>query len=95
MTSLSNIQKTVSDYHRIPLGELLGKKRQRTLVRPRQMAMALAKELTRHSLPEIGQAFGGRDHTTVLHAQKVVRELIEVDARAREDWESLLRLLSG
>jgi len=95
VTSLSNIQKTVSDYHRIPLGELLGKKRQRTLVRPRQMAMALAKELTRHSLPEIGQAFGGRDHTTVLHAQRVVRELIEVDARAREDWESLLRLLSG
>ncbi len=95
VTSLSNIQKTVADYHRIPLGELLGKKRQRSLVRPRQMAMALAKELTRHSLPEIGQAFGGRDHTTVLHAQRVVRELIEVDARAREDWESLLRLLSG
>jgi chromosomal replication initiator protein len=95
VTSLSNIQKSVADYFRVPLGELLGKKRQRSLVRPRQMAMALAKELTRHSLPEIGLAFGGRDHTTVLHAQRVVRDWIEVDARAREDWESLLRLLSG
>ncbi len=95
VTSLSNIQKSVADYFRVPLGELLGKKRQRSLVRPRQMAMALAKELTRHSLPEIGLAFGGRDHTTVLHAQRVVREWIEVDARAREDWENLLRLLSG
>ncbi|MCB1641662.1 MAG: chromosomal replication initiator protein DnaA [Xanthomonadales bacterium] len=95
VTSLSNIQKTVADYFRVPLGELLGKKRQRSLVRPRQMAMALAKELTRHSLPEIGLAFGGRDHTTVLHAQRVVKEWIEVDARAREDWENLLRLLSG
>jgi chromosomal replication initiator protein len=92
--SLSNIQKTVSDYHRIPLSDLLGKKRTRTLVRPRQMAMALAKDLTAHSLPEIGQAFGGRDHTTVLHACKVVRELVETDARTRDDWDKLVRLLS-
>lgn len=92
--SLSNIQKTVSDYHRIPLSDLLGKKRTRTLVRPRQMAMALAKDLTAHSLPEIGQAFGGRDHTTVLHACKVMRDLVETDARTRDDWDKLVRLLS-
>ncbi len=92
--SLSNIQKTVSDYHRVPLSDLLGKKRTRSVVRPRQMAMALAKDLTAHSLPEIGQAFGGRDHTTVLHACKVMRELVETDARMRDDWEKLVRLLS-
>jgi len=92
--SLSNIQKTVSDYHRMPLSDLLGKKRTRALVRPRQMAMALAKDLTAHSLPEIGHAFGGRDHTTVLHACKVMRELIETDSRSRDDWEKLVRLLS-
>ncbi len=92
--SLSNIQKTVSDFHRIPLSELLGKKRTRVVVRPRQMAMALAKELTPHSLPEIGQAFGGRDHTTVLHACKQIRDLVETDARMRDDWEKLVRLLS-
>jgi chromosomal replication initiator protein len=92
--SLSNIQKTVSDYHRIPLSDLLGKKRTRSLVRPRQMAMALAKDLTAHSLPEIGQAFGGRDHTTVLHACKVVRELVDTDSRTRDDWDKLVRMLS-
>ena len=92
--SLSNIQKTVSDFHRVPLSDLLGKKRTRSVVRPRQMGMALAKDLTAHSLPEIGQAFGGRDHTTVLHACKVMRELIETDARMRDDWEKLVRLLS-
>jgi len=92
--SLSNIQKTVSDYHRVPLSDLLGKKRTRNVVRPRQMGMALAKDMTAHSLPEIGQAFGGRDHTTVLHACKVIRELVETDARMRDDWEKLVRLLS-
>jgi chromosomal replication initiator protein len=92
--SLSNIQKTVSDYHRMPLTDLLGKKRTRSLVRPRQMAMALAKELTSHSLPEIGHAFGGRDHTTVLHACKVIRELVDTDSRTRDDWDKLVRLLS-
>ncbi len=92
--SLSNIQKTVSDYHRITLSDLLGKKRTRTLVRPRQMAMALAKDLTAHSLPEIGKAFGGRDHTTVMHACKQIREMVETDARMRDDWDKLVRLLS-
>ena len=92
--SLSNIQKTVSDYHRITLSDLLGKKRTRTLVRPRQMAMALAKDLTAHSLPEIGKAFGGRDHTTVMHACKQIREMVETDARMRDDWDKLIRLLS-
>ena len=92
--SLSNIQKTVSDYHRITLSDLLGKKRTRTLVRPRQMAMALAKELTEHSLPEIGDAFDGRDHTTVLHACRQIRHLIESDGKLHEDWEKLIRKLS-
>ena len=93
--SLSNIQKTVSDFHRIPLADLLGKKRTRSLVRPRQMAMALAKELTTHSLPEIGRAFGGRDHTTVMHACKEVRKQIDIDGQTRDDWEKLVRLLNA
>jgi chromosomal replication initiator protein len=93
--SLSSIQKSVADYHRIPLSDLLGKSRTRSVVRPRQMAMALAKELTTHSLPEIGQAFGGRDHTTVLHACRVIRHLVDTDARTRDDWEKLVRMLSS
>jgi chromosomal replication initiator protein len=93
--SLSSIQKSVADYHRIPLSDLLGKSRTRSVVRPRQMAMALAKEMTTHSLPEIGQAFGGRDHTTVLHACRVIRELVDTDARTRDDWEKLVRVLSS
>jgi chromosomal replication initiator protein len=93
--SLSSIQKSVADFHRIPLSDLLGKSRTRSVVRPRQMAMALAKEMTTHSLPEIGQAFGGRDHTTVLHACRVIRELVDTDARTRDDWEKLVRLLSS
>ena len=67
----------------------------RSLARPRQMAMALAKELTEHSLPEIGEAFGGRDHTTVLHACRTIRELCETDGRMRQDWEKLIRTLTG
>ncbi len=93
--SLSNIQKMVSDFHRISLAELLGKKRTRTVVRPRQMAMALAKELTTHSLPEIGRAFGGRDHTTVLHACREVKKQVEIDGQTRDDWEKLVRLLNA
>jgi len=92
--SLANIQKTVSEYHRVTLPDLLSKKRTRMIVRPRQMAMALAKELTSHSLPEIGLAFGKRDHTTVLHACKLMRELVDTDARVRDDWEKLVRLLN-
>ena len=74
--------------------DLLGKKRTRSLARPRQVAMAMAKELTEHSLPEIGDAFGGRDHTTVLHACRQIRTLMETDGKLREDWDKLIRKLS-
>ena len=92
--SISNIQKTVADYYQLRMADLLSKRRTRSLARPRQMAMSLSKELTEHSLPEIGDAFGGRDHTTVMHACKVIRELREIDGKLREDWEKLLRKLS-
>jgi len=92
-TSISNIQKTVADYYQLRLAELSSKRRSRSIARPRQIAMALAKELTEHSLPEIGEAFS-RDHTTVLHACRVVRDLVESDGRIREDWNNLIRKLS-
>jgi chromosomal replication initiator protein len=92
--SIGNIQKTVADYYQLRLADLTSKRRTRSLARPRQMAMALAKELTEHSLPEIGDAFGGRDHTTVLHGCKRVRELIETDGKLREDWEKLIRKMT-
>ena len=92
--SIANIQKTVADYYGLRLVDLNGKSRTRSLVRPRQIAMGLAKELTEHSLPEIGDAFGGRDHTTVLHACRVVRELVETDGKLREDWDKLVRKLT-
>ena len=75
MVTIDNIQKTVASYYKIRMSELLSAKRNRSLARPRQLAMSLAKELTSHSLPEIGDAFGGRDHTTVLHACKKIAEL--------------------
>lgn len=92
--SIANIQKAVADYYGLQLKEMLGKKRTRSLARPRQVAMALAKELTEHSLPEIGDAFDGRDHTTVLHACRQIRQLKEHDGKLHEDWEKLLRKLS-
>ena len=92
--SIANIQKTVADYYGLRLVDLNGKSRTRSLVRPRQIAMGLAKELTEHSLPEIGDAFGGRDHTTVLHACRVVRELLDTDGKLREDWDKLVRKLT-
>lgn len=93
--SIENIQKTVSEYYKIRASDLLSKKRSRTIARPRQVAMALAKELTTHSLPEIGEAFGGRDHTTVLYATRKVRDLREADPRIEEDYNNLLRTLSS
>jgi chromosomal replication initiator protein len=93
--TLSNIQKTVADYYQLTLSNLLSMNRSRSLARPRQMAMALAKELTEHSLPEIGKAFGGRDHTTVLHACRTIRDLCLIDGKLRQDWEKLLRELTG
>ena len=93
--SLTNIQKTVADYYQLRVVDLLSKKRTRSLARPRQIAMALAKELTEHSLPEIGDSFGGRDHTTVLHGCRLIKELRATDGRTREDWDKLLRALTG
>ena len=93
--SLPNILKVVSDYYQLRQVDLLSKRRTRSVARPRQVAMAMAKELTEHSLPEIGDFFGGRDHTTVLHACRVIVELRGSDGRIREDWEKLLRLLTG
>jgi chromosomal replication initiator protein len=93
--TISNIQKTVADYYQLRLSDLLSMNRSRSLARPRQMAMALSKELTEHSLPEIGKAFGGRDHTTVLHACRTVRELCTTDGKLRADWEKLQHALTG
>lgn len=92
--SIANIQKIVADYFQLRVVDLLSKRRTRSLARPRQLAMALAKELTEHSLPEIGDGFAGRDHTTVMHACKVVRELVRNDGKVREDWEKLIRKLT-
>jgi chromosomal replication initiator protein len=94
LITIENIQKTVSEYYKIRVSELLSRKRTRMIARPRQLGMALAKELTEHSLPEIGEAFGGRDHTTVLHACRKINELCETDGRIREDKAKLLRLLT-
>ena len=95
LVTLENIQKIVGEYFKVRVSELLSKKRTRSIARPRQIAMALAKELTNHSLPEIGEAFGGRDHTTVLHACRKIAELKETDVRIAEDYRNLLRTLSS
>jgi chromosomal replication initiator protein len=93
--TVQNIQKTVADYYQLRLSDLLSQRRVRSLARPRQVAMALAKELTEHSLPEIGEAFGGKDHTTVMHACKKIRDLCDTDMRLRQDWDKLIRILTG
>ncbi|MCL4125937.1 UNVERIFIED_CONTAM: hypothetical protein GTU68_012663, partial [Idotea baltica] len=95
LVTLESIQKTVAQYFKIRVSDLLSKKRTRSIARPRQIAMALAKELTNHSLPEIGDAFGGRDHTTVLHACRKIAELVETDSRIAEDHRNLFRTLSS
>lgn len=94
LVSIDNIQRTVAEYYKIKIADLLSKRRSRSIARPRQVAMALSKELTNHSLPEIGDAFGGRDHTTVLHACRKIAELRESDADIREDYKNLLRTLT-
>ena len=95
LVSIENIQKTVADYYKLRVADLLSKRRSRSIARPRQVAMALAKELTSHSLPEIGDAFGGRDHTTVLHACRRVETLRETEKRVDDDYLTLLRTLTG
>jgi len=93
--TVENIQKIVAEYYGLRVVDLLSRRRTRTIARPRQMAMALSKELTEHSLPELGSGFGGRDHTTVLHACRRIRELSDTDGRVREDWAKLVRLLTA
>ncbi|HEX6997015.1 MAG TPA: chromosomal replication initiator protein DnaA [Gammaproteobacteria bacterium] len=95
LVTVENIQKTVAEYFKIRVGDLLSKRRSRSIARPRQIAMALAKELTTHSLPEIGDAFGGRDHTTVLHACRRIKLLRDSETRVAEDYNNLLRTLTG
>jgi len=95
LVSIENIQKTVAEYFKIRVADLLSKRRSRSIARPRQVAMALAKELTNHSLPEIGDAFGGRDHTTVLHGCRRIEALRSTDKRIDDDYLNLLRTLTG
>ena len=95
LVTVEKIQKTVAGYFKIRVSDLLSKRRNRSIARPRQIAMALAKELTTHSLPEIGDAFGGRDHTTVLHACRRVKALRETETRVAEDYNNLLRTLTS
>ena len=85
----------VADYYKIKISDLLSKRRNRSVARPRQVSMALCKELTDHSLPEIGEAFGGRDHTTVLHACRKIKELCDTDLAIRDDYNNLLKALTG
>ncbi|GDY26433.1 chromosomal replication initiator protein DnaA [Agarivorans sp. Toyoura001] len=95
LVTIDNIQKTVAEYYKIKVADLLSKRRSRSVARPRQLAMALAKELTNHSLPEIGDAFGGRDHTTVLHACRKIAQLKEESHDIKEDYQNLIRTLSS
>ncbi|HLB41687.1 MAG TPA: chromosomal replication initiator protein DnaA [Gammaproteobacteria bacterium] len=94
LVTIDNIQRTVAEYYKIKMADVLSKRRNRSVARPRQIAMALAKELTNHSLPEIGDSFGGRDHTTVLHACRMIAELRQSDADIEEDYKNLLRVLT-
>lgn len=95
MISIDNIQKTVAEYYKMRVSDLVSKRRNRSVARPRQLAMALAKELTNHSLPEIGDSFGGRDHTTVIHACRKIAELRRSENRLNEDYVNLERILSS
>ena len=95
LVTIENIQKTVAEYYKIRSSDLLSNRRSRSITRPRQVAMALSKELTNHSLPEIGEAFGGRDHTTILHGCRKIVELRESDNKINEDYINLLRILSN
>lgn len=94
LVTVENIQKVVAEYYRIKVSDLKGKSRSRSIARPRQLAMALSKELTNRSLPEIGKNFGDKDHTTVLHACRKIAELREQEHSLEEDWSNLIRTLS-
>lgn len=95
LVTIENIQKTVAEYYKVKVADILSKRRSRSIARPRQMAMSLAKELTNHSLPEIGDLFGGRDHTTVIHACRKVKELVGSENDFAEDFKTLMRILTS
>ena len=95
LVTIDNIQRSVAEYYKIKMADMLSKRRNRSVARPRQVAMSLSKELTNHSLPEIGDAFGGRDHTTVLHACKQINKLRHSSMDIKEDYNNLLRSLSN
>ncbi len=95
IVTIENIQKTVAEYYKIRSSDLLSNRRSRSITRPRQLAMALSKELTNHSLPEIGEAFGGRDHTTILHGCRKITELRDSDMKINEDYKNMMRILSN
>ena len=95
IVTIENIQKTVAEYYKIRSSDLLSNRRSRSITRPRQLAMALSKELTNHSLPEIGEAFGGRDHTTILHGCRKIAELRDSDIKINEDYKNMMRILSN
>lgn len=95
LVNIDNIQRTVAEYFKIKVSDILSKRRNRSVARPRQVAMRLSKELTNHSLPEIGDAFGGRDHTTVLHACRKIESLLKDNLDMQEDYKNLLRILSA
>ena len=95
LVTIDNIQRSVAEYYKIKMADMLSKRRNRSVARPRQVAMSLSKELTNHSLPEIGDAFGGRDHTTVMHACKQVKKLRHSSIDIQEDYNNLLRSLSS
>ena len=95
LVTIENIQKTVAEYYKIRVSDLLSKRRSRSVARPRQVAMTLSKELTNHSLPEIGDAFGGRDHSTVIHANKKIAELRTSNSKIDEDYANLERILTS
>ena len=94
LVTIENIQKTTAEYYKIRITDLLSKRRNRSIARPRQVAMKLSKDLTNHSLPEIGNAFGGRDHTTVLHACRKITELRTTEAKIDEDYNNLSKILT-
>jgi chromosomal replication initiator protein len=95
LVTIDNIQRVVADYYKLKMSDMLSKRRSRSIARPRQVAMSIAKELTNHSLPEIGESFGGRDHTTVLHACRKVKELESIDREVQRDLKNLYRTLSS
>lgn len=95
LITIDSVQKCVADYYKLKVSDMFSKKRTRSVARPRQMAMALSKELTSYSLPDIGDAYGGRDHTTVLHACRKIAELRTTDTNTARDFNALIQILRG